>query len=112
MGRSVLIRLQAKSPKTSERGFALTEVLVAAAITASVFAVTATGLATSLRLAEETRTRTALLDEARNIAAQLHAGVPQSHILPDTDHWRVVYQALPTDAALRDDAARPVEVTG
>ncbi len=100
----------AKSVRNKENGFALAEVLVATAIIAAVIAVTAASLSSALRLAQRAQASQALLMEARNIGARLHANLPEEEILKGYTDWDITYGPVDNSLPRQRDTAFPIEV--
>lgn len=73
----------------SDRGYALTEALVAMVIAAGTVATVMSGLATSARAARATETRIQSVSEAQNLEARLRAGVPLNQIVERYPDWRI-----------------------
>ena len=109
MARSLLIPIQENWRKT-EAGYALTEVLIAAAIIAGVIGVTATGISTSLRGATATSARAEILTEAVNITARLEAGVSKGDLLKGYQNWTLAYVHTSSIEATSPQTLLPVRV--
>lgn len=73
-----------------ETGYALSEVLVAAAIAAGVIIASMTGLTASLRSARAADAARIEQLTASNIAARLRAGLPAGLAVEGYEGWRVV----------------------
>lgn len=74
---------------SSQAGFALTEVLVAAAIAASVLAAAATSLGASARLERAAVEQARTLAEAELITARLQGGLSDDEVLDGLHNWRL-----------------------
>ena len=98
------------SARHNARGFALPEVLIAAAIAAAVMAASASALSTSLRGARITSETADSVQQAENIAARLKAGLPINDLIDDD--WEVIRE--PYEASkntLRTHYLEMIEVT-
>jgi type II secretory pathway pseudopilin PulG len=77
------------SNKRSNSGYALIEVLVAAAIGAAVITATMTGMAASLRGGRQADEMQQVVLEARNISARLRAGVSAGRVAEAYPDWHI-----------------------
>ena len=73
----------------SQKGFALTEALVAAAISAGVFAAAVSLLAGVSRLAARANQLNAVAEEAQLISTRLDGGFDESQLLEGLNDWRL-----------------------
>ncbi len=77
-----------------QRGYALAEVLVAAAIAAGVFAAASTAISTSIRLSSRTSDMAMMLQEAEAIAARLKGGMSKPESLEGYEDWTIEYEPV------------------
>lgn len=91
-----------------EAGYALSEVLVAAAIAAGVLIATMTGLSSSLRAARAADAARIEQLTAANIAARLRAGLPAGLAVEGYQGWRVAMSATDEPVDPRTGAALSV----
>lgn len=75
-------------------GFALTEVLIAAAIAAGVIGAAATGLTVAIRGAKTTADANLALVEAGTLAARLHAGMMPGEALDGLAEWSLSFKDI------------------
>ena len=73
----------------NQKGFALTEALVAATISASVFAACVSLLSGVSRLTARTHKLNEIAEEARLISARLDANVDDAQLLQGLEDWRL-----------------------
>lgn len=73
--------------RQSQSGYALTEVLIAGVIAASVLVVTATGISTGLRATRQAQELDQTIVEANSISAQFYAGMPIEMIAKNHPDW-------------------------
>lgn len=102
-------------------GFALTEVLIAAAIAAGVIGATATGLTVAIRGMRTTSEANLALVEGGTLAARLHAGMTPHQALEDLSAWSLSFKdvsvagpALPWKAyevTAKYDGRHPIDFT-
>ena len=93
-----------------QRGYALTEVLIASAILALVASVTVGSIVNSLAISKKTQEAEFSLSEARTILARLEAGLPHQELLEGMTLWSISYEAIPL-ASLPRTQKRPIKVT-
>ncbi len=105
------IRLRGKSPFNSQRGFALTEVLIASAILSMVAVATVSAISTSLRLSERNHKGHMALYEAENIVARLHASLSPDELFMGYVGWQIQYEAVNGSAPSRKTDLIPVTAT-
>jgi type II secretory pathway pseudopilin PulG len=75
--------------KGRDQGYALTEVLVAAAISAAVITATMTGMSASLRGGRNADDMQQAVLEARNISARLRAGISAARVAEAYPNWQI-----------------------
>jgi len=75
--------------KTRQRGYALTEVLIATAIAAGVLTAIAGALSGVVRLNARSEERAQQLTDVKTIAARLNAGLAGDDILAGLTGWRI-----------------------
>ncbi|HXI86120.1 MAG TPA: prepilin-type N-terminal cleavage/methylation domain-containing protein [Parvularculaceae bacterium] len=85
-----------KLKRGSQRGFSLTEVLIAAIIAAGVLAVTARSISVSVHLARATGEHNATIAAALTIADRLRAGMSDEDALLGFGDWRIQRTPLAT----------------
>ncbi|MEL7028213.1 MAG: type II secretion system protein [Pseudomonadota bacterium] len=80
--------------RRDEQGFALIEVLIAAAIGAMVLAVSATAISTALRAQGRAAAKELRLLEAENLLARIEAGMPLTELTDPYPDWRATASAF------------------
>ncbi|MGE0408701.1 MAG: hypothetical protein AB7P23_05490 [Amphiplicatus sp.] len=82
-----------------ERGFSLSETLIAAVIAAGVLAAAASSIGGSTQLTHATAERNGVLLEARTISARLKAGMSDESALQGFSGWRIQRTVVETERA-------------
>jgi len=90
--------LSKRGAKGRERGYALTEILIATAIAAGVLTAIAGGLSGVVRLNTRSAERAEQLADAKLIAARLHAGMLGDDVLTGLAGWRIERKPLSVGA--------------
>lgn len=97
-----------KSPR--QRGYALPETLIAAAIAAGVLTATASAMGGLIRLDGAATERARALQDTSIIAARLRAGMNDAQVLAGFDGWRLERAPFAGDAASADAPFERVRV--
>ncbi len=90
--------------KKTQQGYALTEVLIAGVIAASVLTVTASGISTGVRAIRDTAQVETYIHEATQISNGLRAGLPIDDIAQNFPDWQWKILVRPQDGNTSFDA--------
>ncbi|MEM9989133.1 MAG: prepilin-type N-terminal cleavage/methylation domain-containing protein [Pseudomonadota bacterium] len=99
------------SPKSSQRGYALTEVLIAAAIAAMVVAASATSISISSAAKMRSDVLHAQVQELEAILAKAKAGMPLRQLRQEHPAFDMTLSALPLSNQPTPMEKRPVTLT-
>ena len=85
----------------AEKGFALTDALIAAAVAAGVAGAAAQGFAAAARASGEAKSLNAVIDEAEILSARLDAGLQGRALTEGLDGWVIESASYAVDGERR-----------
>ncbi|MEM6649337.1 MAG: prepilin-type N-terminal cleavage/methylation domain-containing protein [Pseudomonadota bacterium] len=99
------------SPKSGQRGYALTEVLIAAAIAAMLVAVSATSISVASRTKMQSDSRYGQIQELEEILLKARAGMPLRQLRQEHPAFDMSLSALPLSNQPTIMEKRPVALS-